>query len=309
MPDKKNVERVKKLIEKRKLAQKKKGVEGKKDLIQKILSDIDDIPPFSQIATKALKLINNPKSSAVDIGRVISYDQALTAKVLRMANSAYYGFPKEVTTVGEAIVILGYDTLKSIVLALSMRKFYDHPVKGYGLQKGELWRHSVACALTAKFIGNHVNYSNPEEPFVAGLLHDVGKLILSEYVKDEYEKIMNMVTLRNVTFLDAEKAILGFDHQEMGVRVSEKWNFPDKIIEAIGFHHQPTGAEIDPLLTSIVHIADFICLSLGIGIGADGMLYALEGKALEIAGISSTEIDGLISESLEVTIEIDSILS
>ncbi|HDP70453.1 MAG TPA: HDOD domain-containing protein [Actinobacteria bacterium] len=308
MKDKKVDEKVKNLIAKRMLTENKRK-KRKEALIKKILADIDDIPPFSQIATKALKLINDPKSSAIDIGKVISHDQALTAKVLRMANSAYYGFPRKVATVGEAIVILGYDTLKSVVFALSMRGFYDRPAKGYALQKGELWRHAVACALTARLIGNYINYYDSEEPFVAGLLHDVGKLVLSDYVKEEYEKITDALTSQNSTFLDAERAVLGFEHQEIGMKISEKWNLPEKIVEAIGFHHNPTEAKIDPLLVSIVHVADFICLSLGIGIGADGMLYALEGKALEIVGINSTELDGLISQVTDAVKEIDLILN
>ncbi|HEY3374527.1 MAG TPA: HDOD domain-containing protein [Candidatus Aquicultor sp.] len=279
------------------------------DVQSKILREVRDLPPFSAIANRALKLTNDPKSSAVDISRVISYDAAFTARVLRMANSAYYGFTRKITTVSEAIVILGYETLKSVVLALTLQKFYDQEVKGYGLEKGDLWKHSVGCALAARLIANQVRYPQVEQAFVAGLLHDVGKIILNQYVRKEIDNIVELAAQQGLSFAEAERRILGFDHQDIGSKVAEKWNFDEKIVEAIYQHHRPDRAKKDPELTAIVHVADFICLSLGLGVGSDGMLYPLKKEALDVLNLEEPEIDNLIFSAYNISEEIEKILA
>lgn len=279
------------------------------DVQQQILKEVKDLPPFSAIANRALKLTNDPRSSAVDISRVISYDPAFTARVLRMANSAYYGFTRKITTVSEAIVILGYETLKSVVLALTLQKFYDREVKGYGLEKGDLWKHSVGCALAARLIATQVKYPAVEQAFVAGLLHDVGKVILNQFVREEIDQIIALSGAQGLSFAEAERQILGFDHQDIGAKVSEKWNFNEKIVEAIRCHHKPDRARKDVELTSIVHVADFVCLSLGLGVGSDGMLYPLKSEALDTLGLEEPEIDNLIFSAYNISEEIDKILA
>lgn len=279
------------------------------EIAQAILKEVKDLPPFSVVANRALKLTNDPRSSAIDISRVISYDPAFTARVLRMANSAYYGFARKVTTVSDAIVILGYETLKSVVLALTLQKFYDRDIKGYGLEKGDMWKHSVGCALASRMIATKVKYKSVEEAFVSGLLHDVGKTILNQFVRDELDKIIELSIANGLSFSESEKEILGFDHQDIGAKVAEKWNFNEKIAEAIKCHHRPEKAYRDPELTAIVHVADFICLSLGLGIGNDGLLYPLRKEALEILKLDEPEIDNLIFSAYNITEEIEKILS
>ncbi|MDI6716282.1 MAG: HDOD domain-containing protein [Actinomycetota bacterium] len=280
-----------------------------RDIEQRILKEIKDLPPFSAIANRALKLTKDPRSSAIDISRVISYDPAFTARVLRMANSAYYGFARKVTTVSEAIVILGYETLKSVVLALTLQNFYDKEVRGYGLERGDLWKHSVGCALASRLIAGQVKYPSVEEAFVAGLLHDVGKVILNQFVGEEISKIIELSGSEGLSFAEAEKRVLGFDHQDIGSKVAEKWNFNEKVVEAIRSHHKPDRAKKDPELTAIVHVADFICLSLGLGIGSDGMLYPLKKEALDLLKLDELEIDNLIFSAYNITEEIEKILA
>lgn len=279
------------------------------ELMQKILKEVDDLPPFSAVANRALRLTNDPNSSAIDISRVISFDPAFTARVLRMANSAYYGFARKVTTVSEAIVILGYETLKSVVLALTLQKLYSKEFHGYSLEKGDFWKHSVGCALASRLIAVQVKYPSLEEAFVAGLLHDVGKIILNQFIKEEVPKILDISSSEGLSFAEAERKVLGFDHQDVGAKVAEKWNFNDKIVEAILCHHRPNEADKDPVLTAIVHIADFICLSLGLGIGSDGMLYPLKKESMDILGLDEVEIDNLIYSAYNITEEIEKILS
>lgn len=279
------------------------------DIQDRILREVKDLPPFSAIANRALKLTNDPRSSAVDISRVISYDAAFTARVLRMANSAYYGFTRKITTVSEAIVVLGYETLKSVVLALTLQKFYDREVKGYGLEKGDLWKHSVGCALAARLIATQVKYPAVEQAFVAGLLHDVGKVILNQFVREAIDQIIEVSGGQGLSFAEAEKRVLGFDHQDIGSKVAEKWNFNEKVVEAIKCHHRPDRARKDLKLTSIIHIADYVCLSLGLGVGSDGMLYPLKKEALDELGLGEPEIDNLIFSAYNISEEIEKILA
>ncbi len=279
------------------------------DIAQRVLKEVRDLPPFSTIANRALKLTNDPRSSAIDISRVISYDPAFTARVLRMANSAYYGFTRDVTTVSEAIVILGYETLKSVVLALTLQNFYDREIRGYGLKQGELWKHSVGCALASRLIANQVKYPNIEEAFIAGLLHDVGKVTLNLFVRDELYQIIDIAGSQGLSFAEAEKKVLGFDHQDIGAKVANKWNFNEKIVEAIQHHHRPGRVRKDAELTAIVHVADFICLSLGLGVGSDGMLYPLKKEALDTLKLDELEIDNIIFSAYNIAEEIEKILA
>ncbi|MCD6420179.1 MAG: HDOD domain-containing protein [Synergistetes bacterium] len=268
---------------------------GANPLVEKIVNKVRDIPPLPHAVVKALELIRDARSNASDVVKVVSLDQGLTAKVLKLANSAYYGYSKRISTLSEAIVILGFKTLKSLLLASSVYNLMNKELDGYALEKGELWRHSVCAAFVARYTALKIRYRDEEEAFIAGLMHDIGKIVLSQYVKFGYTLIEKAVNERKIPFMDAEKEIFGVDHAEVGMKIAEKWNFPESLVEAIGYHHKPEMAERHPTLAGITHVADAICLMMGIGLGVDGLLYPLNGEVLEKIGLSDG-IDNLIME-------------
>ncbi|MGE5397113.1 MAG: HDOD domain-containing protein [Chitinophagales bacterium] len=263
--------------------------------IEQIVAEVDDLPSLPHVTIQVAKLANDPNSVAQDIGQVIMQDQSLTTKVLRLANSAYYGFPRRISTVTEATVLLGFNTIKSIVMAASVNDIMSSEIQGYALPRGELWRHSQAGAFTASFIAKKAKFRSPDLAYTGALLHDIGKVILNHYLEKTYHDVVDLIHNEKIDFSEAERRVLGFTHAEVGAKVAEQWNLPEELVEAIEFHHEPAKASLNPRLTAIVHLADAICMTMGIGLGIDGLCYMFDEKALSILNIEANDMDSIIA--------------
>jgi putative nucleotidyltransferase with HDIG domain len=270
--------------------------------LEKLIQEIDSIPPLPTTVTRALQVIADHNSSAKELAVVLAEDQSITATLLKYANSAYYGMGRKVSTVSEAIVILGFSTIRSMLLAASVQQVVDKEISGYALARGELWRHSIQCAVIAKNLAKKCKFSQAEQVFVAGLIHDIGKVVLNNYVSEQYGEIIQIVEQEQIPFMDAEKRILSFDHAEVGSRLAEKWNLPAELVDAIANHHNPLNSQGNQKITAFVHIADAICLTLGIGLGSDGLLYPLDGEALNLVGLTVEQFEEAMSEVQEIPI-------
>ena len=280
--------------------------------MEQVLEKVNKLPEVYGIAVRVAKMLNDEMTSANDLAKVISLDQALTIKLLRVCNSAYYGFSRKIVSVGDAISKLGFKTLKSLVFVAISHSVLNREVKGYDLQNGALWTNSISCAVYARYLAKISHYPDPETAFTAGLLRDLGKLIVHEYVGHNYSKILELVTTEHISFSKAEEQILGFNHTQIGSAAAKKWNFPNILVDAISYHHNPdeainTDCE-DIKLVYITHIADALTMMLGQGIGNDGMMYNLELGALEHIGIPQQleNIESLIAELVDLNSEIDS---
>ncbi len=270
--------------------------------MEEVVAKIDELPAIPALVMRALELIDDPRSHVNQLAEVLSSDQALTAKILRLANSAYYSFPRKVATITDAIVILGFSTLKSLIIAASTYNLLNREVEGYGLAQGELWKHSISCAMTARLLAKRIRFRSPETAFVAGLLHDIGKVVLNAYMKEEFEEILKYVETEQVPFMKAEKEILGFDHAEIGAKVAEKWNFPEELVRAIRYHHEPLAVENKTgkaNLVDITHLSDAIVLMMGFGLGVDGLMYPIEEAIVERAGISMDDLNEIGNKLIE----------
>lgn len=267
--------------------------------LKQLVDKIEEVIPIPAVAMQIINYIDRPDAEISELARLISMDQALTTEVLKLANSAYYGFPRRVSTISEAVVILGFSTTRSVVWSVILSSTLKKPVLGYALPEGALWKHSVAVAVGSKLILQHssVRGINLEEAFVAGLIHDIGKLLLATYVAGVYQEIMKVIS-QGKTFDEAEREVLGYDHAEVGALTAEKWHLPETYVEAIRYHHRPT--ETDNLLAKVVHLADFIAYSMGWGSeGIEGLNYSLEESILKDIGIEPEEVDLLLNETLE----------
>lgn len=242
-----------------------------------------------------LSLTEDPNSTAKDLNDVIIQDQSLTAGVLRLANSAYYGFPRRISTVTEAIVLLGFSSIRGLVLAASVQNVMDKEMSGYALGQGELWRHSYACGMGSRIIAKRLKMPL-DQAFTAGLLHDIGKVVLNYFMQEAYQEVKRKVELENIPFMAAEAAVLGFDHAIVGAKVAEAWNLPSELVEPIAFHHEPMSAANQRRLASVVHVSDAICMIMGIGLGADGMNYPLDPLALETLNLDQEAIEQIMSQ-------------
>jgi HD-like signal output (HDOD) protein len=275
-----------------------------RDLIQRrVLKRVKDIPSLPQFVIETLKKLDDPKSSASDVGDTLRKDESLVLRILRLANSAYYGLSRKITVVPEAISYLGFKTVKSIVLAASVYKFMDGAFTGYSLDRGDLWRHSQAVAATSRFLSEKVRAGDPEEAYIGGLMHDIGKIILNDYVRFGYSIILRLVDEDGVPFCEAERQVLGFDHAQVGGLVMEQWNLPDAYSYVTIYHHIPEELPKDceeyRKVLDVVHVANSLCLMLGIGIGADGMQYNVSTDSLERLGIAD-KTEQLMGEFVDI---------
>ncbi len=265
--------------------------------LREVVKKVQDLPALPQITTRVLELINDPDSTPEDVGNLINQDQSLTAKVLRLANSAYYGFPRRISTVTEATILLGFNTVRSLVMAASVSSLMGGELKGYALDAGELWRHSMAAAMAARLLALKSGQRRlADQAFVGGLLHDIGKVILDHYTGEAYREIVTLTGKEKIPFMDAETRVLGFNHATVGGLVIDRWNLPPQLVDAVKHHHSPGRAEHDRTLVCLVHLADAVCLMMGMSLGSDGLLYPVDVDALGTLGIGQREIEETISQ-------------
>ncbi len=238
--------------------------------LKAIIHNISKLPTLPVIVSQVTDLLYNPKTSVQKLAEVISSDQSLTAAVLKLANSAYYGYPRQISTVKHALVILGYNEIRNITFTVSVLRTFPWRKNSPLFNHRAFWVHCLGAAVAAKMLAKFFRYRISGKVFVAGLIHDIGKIILSQYAKDTLEKIMQEVALQNVSFYQAEKNILGtVTHTDVGSWLAQRWNLPSEIEEAIKFHHSPSRAKINPPLCCIVHLADVLVRLNSIGWSGD----------------------------------------
>lgn len=243
------------------------GSLDKDDLKKKIVKRVNDLPPMPKVMLKAREIMADPNSSFKDIAKVIETDQAIAAKVLKVANSAYYGLSGMVSSIHQASVVLGYKTLEQVITMVSSSSLLGKQLKGYGLRAGVLWRHSLAVAVASKHIAQKRAPSLENDAFAAGLIHDAGKLALDAYVVTKKKEIDAFLKSQSPSFLLAEQQVLGFDHTEIAHELCKKWKLPDEHATAMRYHHAPAEAE-NSQLAHIIHLANYLAGQHGFGTGS-----------------------------------------
>ena len=253
-------------------------------------------------AVKLLALIDDPDVSVSQIGAILRHDAGLTANILKLANSAYFGIPSKVGSVRQAVMILGSKRLIQMVIASCVSTIMDKPVPGYDLPPGELWRHSIAVSVAAEGLVKELGIGATEEIFTAGLLHDVGKLVLGNFVKDDFKKI-EAILKEDVSFETAEDMVLGTNHADIGAEILTRWSLPLDIVNAVRWHHTPESADKNDIMLDIVHVANVLCLRIGIGAGRDGLQYKPSEVVTERLGLESYHLEKVASQTLQWTNE------
>jgi putative nucleotidyltransferase with HDIG domain len=195
------------------------------DETKRIISRLKDLPTLPQVVARIMQIVSNPMTSAADLNEVIAVDQALTAKVLRLANSAYYGFPKEITTIPQAVVILGFNTIRNLALSVSVHKMLFEGKERTHFSPREFWKHSVGTAVASKLLAKRIGFKAEENAFTAGLLHDIGKNFFEQHTP-EYNAVLDTALLGEEPLWKVERAQLGLDHAQVGAWMAEKWNLP-----------------------------------------------------------------------------------
>lgn len=265
------------------------------DRLARIISRVQDLPTLPRTVLRITELVNNPKSSAKEIAQVITDDQVLTLRLLRLVNSSFYGFPQRISTVTGAIVLLGFDAIRHLLLTSSVFDVLSGPTRAV-FQKEALWDHSLACAVGAKVIGTTLGHEKIEELFVAGLLHDIGKIVEMIYLPREFAEAVALVEKERLLLREAEERVMGFTHAEFGAALGAKWNLPAKIITVIAHHHSPQVSSEYGREAAAVHLADILCRALEMGSGGDPRIPPLLPDAWEALGLDADALEPVMEE-------------
>lgn len=282
-------------------------VEGEA-LKQRILRTVNDLPPMPQTVIRAQEIIRDPNSSFEELAKVLETDQAVGAKVLKLANSPYYGMMGKVSSLQHASVVLGQKTLEELITVAGTANMLGGELEGYELATGDFWMHSMGVAVGSKLIAEKKHPAMANDAFAAGLIHDVGKLALNNYVYERKAEFKAFMKAGQGSFTTAEKQILGLDHSEIAFELCRAWNVPKQLRRAIRYHHVPTDSDGNPL-AFIVHTADALAMMSGMGAGIDGMQYHVDEEALNFLRLQEEEvgeiITGLVESVQEISVDME----
>lgn len=276
----------------------KRKESNRQNLEKKILRDVKDLPPMPKVILKAHQMMEDPDLDIKGVANLIETDQAITIKVLRLANSAYYGLSGKVSSIQHAFVVLGYKTMGQILSIASFSTFMGKNLPGYGYESEDFMRHSLAVALSAKVIAEKIDPNLANVAHTAGLIHDIGKIILDKYIIEKKETFETFLENEQRTFLNAEKQIIGLDHAEIAYEICKKWNIPNTMTHAIKYHHYPSSSQGNEL-AYILHLADFIAAKIGGGYDSDALLYQLEEGTMNFLSIRYKDVSNIMSEVIE----------
>jgi len=265
-------------------------VSVEKESIRKRVEALKNIPTLPGIFEKITHLMQGSNTAAEDIANIISSDQVLSAKVLRVVNSVFYGFPGRISSLTHALIILGFDVVKGLMLSTSV---FDMMIaRGFH----GLWEHSLGCAVTAGVIARRTNDPNPEETSIAALLHDIGKLIIRIELPKESSRIDQTTANKEISTYEAEEEILGFNHATVGGWLCKEWHLPNKLSGPIAYHHKPSLSRFDQRPTAIVHVANVLVRGIGFGFPGDNIVPQIDPKAWEALSISDSLLEETIKE-------------
>ena len=284
------------------ISEKSSGELEGTDLKRKILGSIKDLPPMPKIIYKAREVMANPKSGFKEIAEVIETDQAIAAKVLQVANSAYYGLSGMVSSIHQATVVLGHKTLEQLITMVSATSLLGSNLKGYRMGSGALWQHSLAVALCSRAIAKDRAPSLENDAFSVGLIHDAGKLALDRYLLERSAQV-DQALKTGITFLEVEKQVLGFDHTELASDLCAKWKLPENHVNAMRYHHEPSASDGNQL-AFIVHTANYIAQECNIGNSPTGARYELDPEALSFLSLDDADLATYIESTAEAVSQI-----
>ena len=233
--------------------------------LKQIIMTTRDLPAMPNVASKVLELSSNPNTSAQQLQQVIADDQAMTARILKIANSAMYSCSRKIKTLTEAIVMLGFNSIRSLVVTSAARNLYNTQTSRTGLKERLLWEHSIGAAFACRIMVQNRQPALTEEAFLAGLMHDIGKLVLSNRVPDRFDEIVQVVYNENRSFAATEMELLGFDHAQVGAALVNKWKLSPLLEEVILNHHTKEALSPENPLLLYLDLANKLCRIMGIG--------------------------------------------
>lgn len=268
---------------------------------RRFIENMSQLPSLPAVVAYLIKVVNSPETSAEDAAQIIEKDPALTTRVLRLANSAFYGIPKSVSSVQSAVVILGFNTIKSLVLSASVMQMFPQNRTKNILDRVKFWKHSIVCAVVAKTIAQSIlntAFIDPQNAFCSGIMHDVGKLVFEQFSPKEYSIICRVSKEKNTALFLVESAAMGINHADVGRILSDKWGLPLDLEQTMVYHHDPKAAQKISELVALIHLSDVITHRFDCGLWDKECLPDEWDKARSILSIDTAGYERIV-ESLK----------
>jgi putative nucleotidyltransferase with HDIG domain len=265
-----------------------------------VLASIRSLPTFSQTVVQLAGLLRDDEASPSEYEAVVQLDIALTANLLRMANSAYFGFSRKISSVREAITLLGARRLFELAAMAAVEAIVPARLPGYGIDAGAYWCHSVAVAVLAERFAKERKLAVPALTFTSGLLHDVGKLVISSFLASHLEELRCKLAADNRSLIECERELLGGDHAQIGAELAETWNLPEEVVRVIAYHHEPSLAKNGKgdVVVDLVHSADCLSHSLGFGADVGALQRQVDDHAIARLGLRHVDLEHVASRAL-----------
>ncbi len=271
--------------------------------IARLLDSAPHLPALPTAVFEVVRLAGEFNSSTTQIAASVAKDQALAAKVLQLANSAYYGLPREVAAVVDAVSLLGKASVRNLALLATSQRWYDNEDARRREMLVPLWNHAVAVAVASETVADACAPGQSEEAFCAGLLHNVGKIVLTVHSPDRMAKIPEFAVKSKATIAEAERRAFGFDHTEVGYALGTRWDLPERLLNPILYHHVPSACEADRGLVNVVHVADRLAAVLATGLGSDHLLCAYDPESFHQVGLRTPQdFEKMLSSVTERTL-------
>lgn len=281
---------------------------------QKIINDavaaISHIATLPEITVKIIELVDNPRSTAQDLHKLISNDPALVARILKVVNSAFYGLPGQISSINRAIVLLGLNAVKNIVIAASLAKLFRGGRLSANFSAKDLWTHSIAVGVMSRLLVSRLNNTLPDEAFLAGLIHDLGILVELQTLREPLVQVVERAAREPGRYVDIETDVIGVDHQALGAGLTAKWKFPRSFQYVTGFHHNPMALAMEcRWMACIVHVADHICCRDGHGYSLSCNGEPLDPATMQELGLTIETVNEAAGQLPELLKETESLLA
>lgn len=269
--------------------------------LQDVLGSITDMPALPSVVARLTRLISDPKTTASDINAALSSDPGLVTKILKLVNSSYYGFSRRITTITNAVVILGFNQVRNLALsAFIFDSFAGDSEDDCAFDINGFWRHSIGAAFMASALARETDAKLEEDAFVCGLLHDLGKFIMAQNAPEHIGMVMETVRDDNILFYEAETRRLGYTHAMLGGAVMERWNLPATLVDVVRNHHDPLNApEASRRLCSVTSVADIMARALLMGNPGDERIPRLSPELWRETGLDWERLEGIIRKVAE----------
>lgn len=242
------------------------------EILKKIIARADEFPTLPTIYTALSDVISNPRSTAADVANIIAEDQSAAAKVLKAANSPIYGFRGKINTISQAIIFIGFEEVRNLIIAMGIIDIFKKSTTNFPVNPVDLWKHSIAVGTVTRIIGKNLGVTNLENYFLAGILHDIGKLLFYKFIPDEYARTINYAIDHNLSAREAENEILGVNHIVAGEVLAEKWKLPPSLKDAIRYHTIGKVENSNNVLIASVHVANIVSAMLELGQAGDDVI-------------------------------------